>query len=349
MQNNWRLFVLLLSVSIVQIPLAYSKKSCKRHQTTDEIEKDFDLLIIGSGVAGLTSGIQASRAKLNTLIIEGKMCGGQLAYVPLIENWPGETSISGCQLMEKLHCHAQKFGCQFIEETVTKVDFSSQPFKIWTNEDNEFTAKTIIIATGATPKRLHVPGEEDLWGKGIAVCSRCDGPLFANKRVVVIGGGNTAMHEAINLLKYTKKITMITTTDRLYGSEKMQARVKENKNIKTLYNTAVEKFSSKNNETLTHLNLKNLKTGKKSELRADGAFVAIGLKPTTSLFGELERDKKGYIIVKKGTTKTSIDGVYCAGVAGDKAYQQAAVSAGMGCMAAIDAERHLAKLSSNLT
>ena len=289
-------------------------------------EAIYDVVIIGSGVAGLTAGMQAARAQLKTLVIEGAMPGGSLATVPKISNWPGEIEISGYQLMQKLHDHASRFGCKFLEETIKKADLSNEPFILTTKSDQIIKAHSIIIATGAKPKRLKIPGEDTYWGKGVAVCSRCDGPLFEEQKIAVIGGGNTAMHEAVNMLKHTNKITLIVPGHQLAGNEKMRKKVIGHKNIKILYNSLVQSITG-NNEEVTHLIIKNRTTGKKAKMAVNGVFVAIGMRPSTELFKEqLLCDNKGYLLIQD-KTRTSKEGIFACGVVCDSCYQQAAPSA----------------------
>lgn len=333
MKHNRLITNILLCIVVVPI-------SCRRIRS--KRENLYDVVIIGSGVAGLTAGMQAARAQLKTLVIEGPRAGGSLATVPKITNWPGETAISGYQLMQKLHNHAEHFGCAFLEETVKSVDLSHRPFALVTNGDRTIKARSLIIATGAKAKLLKIPGEDKYWGKGVAVCSRCDGPLFEDQHVAVIGGGNTAMHEAVNMLKHTNKITLIVPSPQLGGNEKMRKKVTGHKNIKIIYNTLVQRIMG-NQDEVTELQLKNRATGKKTQLPVDGLFVAIGMRPSTDLFkGHLLCDNKGYLIIKD-KTRTSKEGVFACGVVCDSCYQQAAPCAGSGCMAAVDAERDLNK------
>ncbi|MEX0671836.1 MAG: FAD-dependent oxidoreductase [Candidatus Babeliales bacterium] len=333
----------IISMIFLCIGVVILSAAPKSYKNTDI----YDVVVIGSGIAGLTAGMQAARAQLKTLVIEGPFAGGSLISVPKITNWPGELEITGYQLIQKLHDHAAHFGCSFLEETIKKVALSKQPFIITTKNDTSIQTRSIIIATGAQPKRLKIPGENEYWGKGIAVCSRCDGPLFYGKNVAVIGSGNTAMHEAINMLKFTNKITLIVPGATLVGSEKMRKRVMENSKITILYNTIVQKIQG-DSDVVTHLMLKDKTTGIQSEFPVEGVFVAIGMHPSSDIFKEqLLCDNKGYILVTD-KTNTSKEGVFACGVVCDSCYQQAASCAGTGCMAAVDAERYLNKLSSSI-
>jgi thioredoxin reductase (NADPH) len=299
------------------------------------------LIIIGSGPAGLTAAIYSARANLQPLVIDGTEPGGQLMGTSIVENWPGEKQVMGPKLMMNMREHAKSFDTEFLEESIIKVDFSKKLFLLWTDRKKELTAQSIIIATGASPNRLNIPGEKEYWGKGISTCAVCDAFFFKDKRVIIIGGGDTAMESASFLRKFTKQITIIQILDKLSASFAMQQRIINDPDIKIVYNTTVTKFHG-NQEKLTKVSLKNQKTGSIHDMEVDGAFLAIGLTPNTKVFkGHIDLDKHGYINVKDHT-KTSIEGVFAAGDAADFRYRQAITSAGAGCMAALDAERYLA-------
>lgn len=301
------------------------------------------LIIIGSGPAGLTAAIYSARANLQPLIIEGIEPGGQLMGTSIVENWPGEKQIMGPKLMMNMREHAKSFNTAFLAESVTKVDFSKKPFKIWTDRKKELTAEAVILATGASPNRLGIPGEKEYWGKGISTCAVCDAFFYKDKKVVIIGGGDTAMESASFLRKFTKQITIIQINDKLSASYAMQQKIINDPEIKIIYNSTVTKFHG-NQEKLTKVTIKNQKTNSSHDMEVNGAFLAIGLTPNTQVFkGHIDLDKHGYIVVKDHT-KTSVEGVFAAGDVADYRYRQAITSAGAGCMAALDAEHYLASL-----
>lgn len=298
------------------------------------------LIIIGSGPAGLTAAIYASRANMDPILIEGIKPGGQLIGTSYVENWPGEKSILGPQLMMKIKEHAKHFGTQFISQQATRVDFTQKPFKVWTNNNTLLQAHSIIIATGANPKKLNCPGEEEYWGKGVTTCAVCDGAFYPDKRVLVIGGGDTAMEDASFLKKFTNKVTIVQIGDALSASHAMQQRVINDPDITILYNSTVTKIEG-NGSHITSATVTNSKTGIVTQLELDGIFIAVGLNPNTDIFkNQLDLDKFGYIDVKNHT-HSSVDGVFVAGDVADYRYRQAITSAGSGCMAALDAERYL--------
>ncbi len=298
------------------------------------------LIIIGSGPAGLTAAIYSARANLQPLVIEGTQPGGQLMGTTVVENWPGEKHIMGPKLMMNMKEHAQFFKTEFLSESIVKVDFSTKPFRLWTDRNKELTAQAIIIATGASPNRLGIPGEKEYWGKGISTCAVCDGFFYQDKNVVVIGGGDTAMEEASFLRKFTDKVTIIQIRDTLSASFAMQQRVIHDPKIKIIYNTTVTQFHG-SEERVNKISMKNQKTGATTTMAIDGAFLAVGLTPNTVPFkGHIDLNPQGYINVKDHT-KTSIAGVFAAGDVSDYRYRQAITSAGVGCMAALDAEHYL--------
>lgn len=298
------------------------------------------LTIIGSGPAGLTAAIYASRANLNPLVIEGTAPGGQLMGTTLVENWPGEKSILGPTLMMNMREHAHHLGTEFLAEQAVSVDFSKRPFCIWTNKDTELICDAVIIATGAEPNKLNVPGEKKYWGNGVTTCAVCDGAFYPNKRVIIVGGGDTAMEDASFMTKFTDQITIVHILDKLTASQAMQQRVLNNPKINIIYNstiTAIDGDGTKvNRATIT-----NQQTNREELIAVDAIFVAIGLKPQTAIFKEhLALDEHGYIAVTNHTN-TSVKGVFVAGDVADYRYRQAITSAGSGCMAALDAERFL--------
>ncbi len=301
------------------------------------------LIIIGSGPAGLTAAVYAARSNLNPLIIDGDTPGGQLVTTTLVENWPGEKSILGPTLMANMREHAQQLGTQFLPETVVKVNFSQQPFTLWTNRDTQLKAAAIIIATGATPKRLGCPGEDEYWGKGITTCAVCDGAFYPDKKILIVGGGDTAMEDASFLKKFTKDITIVQILDKLTASHAMQQRIINDPDITIMYNSTVTAIRG-NGKHITGATITDQKTKEEKEMAIEGLFIAIGLQPNSVPFkGQVTTDDWGYITTTNHTT-TSVAGVFVAGDVQDYRYRQAITSAGAGCMAALDAERYLSKL-----
>ncbi len=300
-----------------------------------------NVIIIGGGPSGLTAALYSSRANLKPLVIEGRSqeAGGQLMWTSNIENFPGFESISGFEIIGKFRKHAEKFGAEFITEDVTEIDFKKRPFAIKVGKE-VYKAKTIIISTGAKAKMLGLKSEEAFMGTGVSTCATCDGAFFNGKEVVVVGGGDSALEEATFLTRFATKVTVIHRRDKLRASKIMQDRAFANKKINFVWDTAVEDILDIKQKKVTGVKIKNLKTGKISELKTDGVFVAIGHTPNTELFkGKLEIDEKGYIVTKG--VKTSVPGVFAAGDVQDHVYRQAITSAGTGCMAAMDAEKFL--------
>jgi len=301
------------------------------------------LVIIGSGPAGLTAGIYAARANLQPVIIEGSVPGGQLIGTSYIENWPGEKRILGPDLMKRMRDHAAHFGCTFISGDITQVDFKEKPFTLTVDQKNRLYADSVIIAAGATPKRLGIPGEDIYWGKGVTTCAVCDGAFYPKKRVIVVGGGDTAMEDASFMTKYTDDITVVHILDALTASHAMQQPVLSNKKIKIVYESAVTEIRG-DKEHITEVVITNQKTKQKSVLPTDAVFVAIGLTPNAEIFeNQLTLLDNGYIKVHNHT-HTSVAGVFVSGDVADFRYRQAVTAAGTGCMAALDAERYLSSL-----
>lgn len=297
------------------------------------------LIIIGSGPAGLTAAIYAARAELKPLVLAGLTFGGQLMTTTEVENFPGfPKGVQGPELMQGMIEQAERFGTTIKYEDVIKADFSKKPFKLSTGSE-EYTADAIIIATGAAYKWLDIPSEHKFRGKGVSACATCDGFFFKDKEIVVVGGGDAAMEEASYLTKFAKKVTVLNRGEELRASKIMQERVKANPKINILYNKTVEEFTG--DEKLHGLKLKDVKTGEISEMPVEGAFIAIGHKPATDVFqGQVELDEKGFIIAKD-QTQTSVLGVFVGGDVRDYRYRQAITASGMGCMAALDAEKYL--------
>ncbi|MBI2607372.1 MAG: thioredoxin-disulfide reductase [Candidatus Doudnabacteria bacterium] len=307
------------------------------------------LIIIGSGPAGLTAALYAARAELKPLVIAGVTFGGQLMTTTEVENFPGfPDGRQGPELMQDMVKQAERFGAQMIYDDAIKVDFSAkggsasggknQPFKVATG-DKEFTADSVIIATGATYKWLGLPSETKYRGKGISACATCDGFFFKEKEIIVVGGGDAAMEEALYLTKFASKVVILNRTGKLRASKIMQDRVKANSKISIEYNKQVEEFLG--GEKLTGGKIKDSVSGQADERKFDGAFIAIGHKPSSDIFrGQIELDEKGFVI-PKDLTRTSVEGVFVAGDVQDHRYRQAVTAAGLGCMAALDAEKYL--------
>ena len=303
------------------------------------------VIIIGSGPAGLTAALYSARANLSPLILEGMQPGGQLTITTEVENFPGfPEGIMGPELMDTIRKQALRFGAESEYETVTKVDFSKRPFKLWADE-KEYTADTVIVATGASAKLLNIPSEAEYMGYGVSACATCDGFFFKNQEVFVVGGGDTAMEEANFLTKFASKVTLLHRRDEFRASKIMQERVMKNPKVSVVLNSIVDEVLGEvknGRKTMTGLKIKNVKTGEITTVKGDGLFMAIGHQPNTSLFkGILDLDQKDYLTVKAGSTKTNFPGVFAAGDVADSYYRQAVSAAGSGCMAAIDAERFL--------
>jgi thioredoxin reductase (NADPH) len=309
-----------------------------------------DVLIIGSGPAGLTAAIYAARANLKPLCIEGfnaggLIAGGQLMFTTEVENFPGYPSgVQGQELMGRMREQAERQGVELVMADVQKVDFSSRPFKVWVGEGENILhlAKTVIIATGARANYIGLPNEEKLKNRGVSACAVCDGALFRNQDVAVVGGGDTALEEATYLSGLCKTVTLIHRRDEFRASRAMQQRVEGNSKIRILRSHVVTDVLDVAKDRVTALKIKNLKNGEESELPVEALFVAIGHTPLTDLFrGQLALHDNGYLKVEPGTTRTSVAGVFAAGDCADYTYRQAITAAGTGCMAALDAERWL--------
>ncbi len=302
----------------------------------------YDVAIIGSGPAGLTAGIYSSRAQLKTIVIEGNQPGGQLMTTTAVENWPGEISIQGPDLMLKMREQTEHCGATLLQESIVSVDFSKRPFTLTSSSGAVIEAKSVIIATGASHKKLGCPGEQEYFSKGVAVCATCDAPFYRDKEVVVVGGGNTAVTEVEHLTHHVKKITVIQISEALSANDPIKFKVLDHPKVSFMYNSIVKEIKG-NGNNVTGLTIENTQTKEITELSANGVFVAIGFNPNTELFnGQLERDRIGYITVTNNTI-TSVEGVFAAGDVSDWRYRQAITSAGMGCQAALDAQTFLAK------
>ena len=300
-----------------------------------------DVVIIGSGPAGLTAALYTARANLQPLVIEGLQPGGQLTITTMVENWPGHRDgVMGPQLMADMRAQAEHFGTAFVTGLVARVDFSSRPFALTLDSGEVLRARTVIVATGATAKLLGLPSEMKLMGRGVSTCATCDGFFFRNRPVAIVGGGDTALEEAIYLAKLASHVTVIHRRDTLRASKIMQDKALANPKISFRWNTAVEEILADDRGDVNRARLRNLKTGDTDDLAVDGVFVAIGHTPNTLIFkGHLDMDEGGYLITNG--TRTNVPGVFAAGDVQDQVYRQAITSAGTGCMAAMDAERLL--------
>ncbi len=301
------------------------------------------LTIIGSGPAGLTAAIYASRANLAPLLIEGKEPGGQLMSTTYVENWPGEERVLGPELMLNLRKHAKSFGTEFLNQNIVKVDFKNNPFTLYTEKGLEIKSHSVILATGANPKRLNCKGETEYWSRGVSTCAVCDGAIFKNRQVVIVGGGDSAMESASFMTNFTNRITIVHILDQLTASHSMKERVLKNPNINIIYNSTVTEIKG-DNDKVTSIIVTNQNTHQETEIKTDAVFIAIGLNPNTKLFkDQLELNSYGYIILKDHT-ETSVKGIFAAGDVADSRYRQAITSAGTGCAASLDAERYLKTL-----
>jgi thioredoxin reductase (NADPH) len=299
-----------------------------------------DVVILGSGPAGYTAALYAARANLRPLVLKGLEAGGQLMLTTEVENYPGfADGIMGPELMDAMEKQAARFDAEIVAQVVTRVDLSERPFGVWAG-DQEWRAKTLILATGASAKWLGVPGEDTLRGRGVSACATCDGFFFRDRELVVVGGGDTAMEEATFLTKFASKVTIVHRRDEFRASKIMQERVLSNPKVSVIWNSLIEEIMG--DGAVAGVRLRDVGTGEVTELATDGVFMAIGHTPNTDLVkGQLELTDTGYVLVQEPTTRTSVLGVFAAGDVTDVIYRQAVTAAGQGCKAAIDAERFL--------
>ena len=303
------------------------------------------VLIIGSGPAGYTAGVYASRAMLNPILVQGIEPGGQLTTTTEVENWPGDTEVQGPDLMVRMQDHAKAMGCEIIGDIITSVDFSKRPFVAQSDSGTEYVADAIILATGARAKWLGLPSEEKFKGFGVSACATCDGFFYRGQEIVVIGGGNTAVEEALFLTNFASKVTLIHRRDELRAEKILIDRLMKNPKIEPLwFHELDEVYGTDSPLGVEGIKVKHIKTGEITDIPAKGVFVAIGHAPANELVKDvLETHMGGYVVTKPDSTETSIPGVFAAGDLTDHKYRQAVTSAGMGCMAALDAERFIAE------
>jgi thioredoxin reductase (NADPH) len=306
-----------------------------------------DVLIIGGGPAGYTAALYAARANLNPLVIEGFQWGGQLMTTSDVENYPGYADgVMGPTMMGDFRRQAGRFGAEFVTDDVTKVDVSEEPFRVWV-EDTEYQARSVIVATGATARWLGIDSEERFKGKGVSACATCDGSFFRDKHIYVVGGGDTAMEEALFLTRYGFKVSIVHRRDEFRASQIMLDRAKLHDKIEFITNAEVDEVLGDGH--ISGLRLRDTQTGETREVDAGGLFIAIGHEPNTKLFLDwLDHDENGYLVTKPGTTETNVPGVFAVGDVQDHVYRQAVTAAGTGCMGALDAERYLAAREGHL-
>ncbi len=303
------------------------------------------VLIIGSGPAGYTAGVYASRAMLEPILVQGIEPGGQLTTTTEVENWPGDTEVQGPDLMVRMEAHAKAMGCEIIGDIITDLDVSSRPFTAKGDGGTTYTADAVILATGARAKWLGLPSEEAFKGFGVSACATCDGFFYRGQEIVVIGGGNTAVEEALFLTNFASKVTLVHRRDELRSEKILQDRLFKHPKVETLWNHVLEEVTgTENPKGVEGVRVKHVDTGDITEIPCKGVFIAIGHAPANELVKDtLEMHNGGYVKVQPGSTRTSIPGVFAAGDLTDHVYRQAVTSAGMGCMAALDAEKFLAE------
>jgi thioredoxin reductase (NADPH) len=305
------------------------------------------LIVIGGGPAGYTAALYAARANLDPLVIEGFQWGGQLMITSDVENYPGYADgVLGPEMMQDFRRQAERFGAEYLTDDVTRVDLSERPFRVWVGDD-EYRAEAVIVATGATARQLGIESERRLQGRGVTYCAVCDAAFYRGKEVVVVGGGDSAMEEAVFTTKFADKVTLVHRRNEFRASQILEDRARENEKIELMTPYVVEEVLGE--EKMTGVRVRHVETGEVQEIAADGLFVAIGHDPTTALFLDwLDHEETGYLLTKPGTTETNVPGVFAAGDVQDHVYRQAVTAAGSGCMAALDAERFLAAQEGHL-
>lgn len=311
----------------------------KAESPQQQKRKRYDVIILGSGPAGLTAAIYTARAKLQTLVISGNLPGGQLMTTSEVENFPGFTNgIFGPELMMNMRQQAERFEAMIMDDVATQVDFKREPFRILTT-DKEFEAYAVIVATGASPRKLGLKSEETFGGKGVSYCATCDGPFFKGEDLIVVGGGDSAVEEATFLTKFAKSVQIVHRRDKLRASRILQERAFDNPKIRFLWNSAITDIAG--DKKVHSVTIQDLRNGETKRLEVGGIFIAIGHEPNTQIFkGQLEMDETGYLKIRNHT-HTSVEGVFAAGDVHDHRYRQAVTAAGFGCMAALDVEKYL--------
>jgi thioredoxin reductase (NADPH) len=306
------------------------------------VSSPHEVIILGSGPAGYTAAIYAARANLSPVLFSGLQPGGQLTITSDVENYPAfPEGIMGPDLMDKFRAQAARFGTEIIDAVVERVDFSSRPFRVW-SDGVEYSGRSVIVATGASAMLLGLPSEQQFMGFGVSACATCDGFFFRGKRVIVVGGGDTALEEANFLTRFCAEVILVHRRDQLRGSKIMRDRALANEKIRVIWNAEVAEVLGEPEKRVTGVKLRDTQGGAITEMAIDGVFIAIGHRPNTAfLGGQLETDATGYLVVKPGTSYTNVDGVFAAGDVHDSVYRQAVTAAGSGCMAAIDCERWL--------
>ena len=306
-----------------------------------------DVIVIGGGPAGYTAALYGARANLRPLVIEGFNWGGQLMITSDVENYPGYSDgVLGPEMMQDFRRQAERFGAEFVTDDVTKVDFSEHPLSVWIG-DEEYRARTVIVATGASARQLGLESERKLQGRGVSYCATCDAAFFPDKHVVVVGGGDSAMEEATFLTRFAAKVTIVHRREEFRASQIMLDRARANEKIDWIMNAVVDEVLG--DSRVTGVQLRDVNTGETWELEADGLFAAIGHDPNTGLFlDQLDHDEAGYLLTKTGSTETNVPGVFAVGDVQDHVYRQAVTAAGSGCMGALDAERYLAALEGHV-
>jgi thioredoxin reductase (NADPH) len=328
---------------MLDFKLTQPQQEVQPRPVAEQSDQDYDLIIIGGAPAGLTAAIYAGRAALKSLLLTGPFPGGQVATTDVVENFPGfPEGINGAELAQRIQRQAERFGTQIVMDTVTEVDFSTPPFTVRTDSQT-YRGRTVIIATGAFPRRLKVPGEAEFFGRGVSTCATCDGFFYKDKRAVVVGGGDSAIDEGLFLTKFAREVIVVHRRDQLRATKIYQERAFANPKMRFVWDSVVEEVLGE--KTVTGVRVRNVKTGETSVIEADGMFVYVGMVPGTKLFaGQVEMDEWGYIVTDR-RQRTSVPGVFAAGDVQSPDFRQIVVAAGSGAMAAIEAERLLAERS----